>query len=163
MSMELDRELTLATVHSECVTEGCHYCRFAIREDSTTFTCPFYHRIPREWQFKAVKAKRKTDTVELAQEPVQGEDALRAYVKEWENDPVSPAHYQQGARQTLDEMIIMFGIEAVKSFCLCNVYKYKTRAGLKNGHEDLAKADRYLTFYEHLCEYGRVKWDELGE
>lgn len=151
--MELRADMTLRELKRHCTVTACRTCKYARREEYVR--CSIAGTLPGNWEL--------TEIEEPAPEPVQGEDALRAYVKSWENNPVSPAHYQQGARQTLDEMVLIFGIEAVKAFCLCNVYKYKTRAGLKNGQEDLAKADRYLTFYEHLCEYGRVKWEELEE
>lgn len=54
-----------------------------------------------------------------------------------------PAHYQ-GKHECIDEMIALFGVEAVKAFCKCNVYKYRFRAANKNGQEDLDKADNYM-------------------
>ena len=32
-----------------------------------------------------------------------------------------PEHYQ-GAHECIDEMLALFGVEAVKGFCMCNVY-----------------------------------------
>lgn len=57
-----------------------------------------------------------------------------------------PAHYKRdGAMECIDEMLIVFGKEAVINFCLCNAYKYRYRAGLKdNKEEDLAKSDWYI-------------------
>jgi RNA polymerase subunit RPABC4/transcription elongation factor Spt4 len=55
-----------------------------------------------------------------------------------------PAHYQ-GAHECIDEMLALFGIEAVKGFCMCNVYKYRYRADKKNGAEDIKKADWYMS------------------
>ena len=54
-----------------------------------------------------------------------------------------PAHYQ-GKHECIDEMIALFGVEAVIHFCMCNVYKYRFRAANKNGKEDLDKADWYM-------------------
>ena len=54
-----------------------------------------------------------------------------------------PAHYQ-GKHECIDEMIALFGVDAVKNFCACNVYKYRFRAARKNGQEDLDKADWYM-------------------
>lgn len=54
-----------------------------------------------------------------------------------------PAHYQ-GKHECIDEMISLFGVEAVKGFCKCNVYKYRYRADRKNGAEDLNKANWYM-------------------
>ena len=55
-----------------------------------------------------------------------------------------PSHYQ-GKHECIDEMLALFGVEAVKGFCKCNVYKYRYRADRKNGAEDIAKADWYMS------------------
>ena len=55
-----------------------------------------------------------------------------------------PEHYNQTKYECIEEMIHLFGIEAVKNFCKCNIYKYKYRANFKNGEEDLKKADKYM-------------------
>ena len=60
-----------------------------------------------------------------------------------------PQHYQ-GKHECIDEMIAMFGVEAVKGFCKCNVYKYRYRAGRKNGEEDLKKAEWYMDYLMKL-------------
>ena len=54
-----------------------------------------------------------------------------------------PEHYQ-GKHECIDEMIALFGVEAVKAFCMCNVYKYRFRANQKNGDEDIKKAEWYI-------------------
>lgn len=51
-----------------------------------------------------------------------------------------PEHYQ-GAFECIDEMVALFGVEAVKAFCRCNVYKYRYRADKKGGATDIAKAN----------------------
>ena len=62
-----------------------------------------------------------------------------------EKDMVNhPAHYNQGKYECIDEMIALFGEEAVKDFCRCNVYKYKYRADMKNGEQDQRKAEWYM-------------------
>ena len=53
-----------------------------------------------------------------------------------------PNHYQ-GKNECIDVMIAMFGVEAVKHFCMCNAYKYRFRADKKNGAENIAKAEWY--------------------
>lgn len=55
-----------------------------------------------------------------------------------------PAHYCNGGMECIDEMLTVFGREAVKHFCLLNVWKYRKRALYKNGEEDLKKADWYM-------------------
>lgn len=62
-----------------------------------------------------------------------------------------PAHYQ-GKHECIDEMIELFGVDAVIGFCKCNVYKYRYRADRKNGAEDIAKADWYMDTLMELRE-----------
>ena len=73
-----------------------------------------------------------------------------------EFDPVDrPRHYnREGAMESIDEMILIFGREAVMHFCLCNVFKYRYRAAAKNGEEDLKKSDWYMRKYKELKEAG---------
>jgi len=71
-----------------------------------------------------------------------------------ENDVVNhPKHYcREGGMESIDEMVLVFGVEAVKNFCLCNVWKYRYRASDKNGEEDLKKSDWYMRKYKELEE-----------
>ena len=62
-----------------------------------------------------------------------------------------PSHYcQDGSMEAIDEMIAVFGVEAVKNFCLLNVWKYRKRAIFKNGEEDLKKSDWYMNKFVEL-------------
>ena len=68
-----------------------------------------------------------------------------------------PKHYnREGALECIDEMILVFGKEAVKNFCLCNSWKYRYRAADKNGEEDLKKSDWYINKYKELCRQPTV-------
>lgn len=73
--------------------------------------------------------------------------------KKIEYDSVNkPKHYnREGGMESIDEMVLVFGREAVKNFCLCNVWKYRYRAADKNGEEDLRKSDWYMRKYKELC------------
>ena len=62
-----------------------------------------------------------------------------------------PSHYCQGGMECIDEMILLFGREVVKHFCLCNAWKYRKRAMFKNGQEDMDKSDWYIKKYKELC------------
>ena len=63
-----------------------------------------------------------------------------------------PSHYcKEGRKECIEEMLELFGIEEVKSFCKLNVYKYRYRHDLKNGQEDLKKAEWYEKKYNELC------------
>lgn len=64
-----------------------------------------------------------------------------------------PNHYcREGGMESIDEMVLIFGTEVVKNFCLCNIWKYRYRAADKNGEEDLRKSDWYVQKYKELCE-----------
>jgi len=62
-----------------------------------------------------------------------------------------PKHYNQHAMECIDEMIVMFGIQAVIDFCICNAFKYRERAPYKGKEkEDNEKADWYLAKAKEL-------------
>lgn len=64
-----------------------------------------------------------------------------------------PSHYcREGAMESIDEMVLLFGKEVVKHFCLCNIWKYRYRSNQKNGEEDIKKSDWYVKKYQELCE-----------
>ena len=77
-----------------------------------------------------------------------------------ESDVVNePPHYRQHAMECIDEMVEVFGVEAVKSYCMCNVWKYRYRAPYKGKlEEDNAKADWYMHAVQDLNKYGRVHY-----
>ena len=62
-----------------------------------------------------------------------------------------PKHYNiQGRKECIEEMLDEYGVDAVITFCKLNAYKYHYRHELKNGAEDLAKADWYSNKAEEL-------------
>ena len=70
-----------------------------------------------------------------------------------------PPHYtRENGMECIDEMTLIFGVEAVKNFCLCNAWKYRYRAADKNGAEDIAKSDWYIRKYKELLEKDSVSY-----
>lgn len=67
-----------------------------------------------------------------------------------------PAHYTQGGMECIDEMLLIFGKEAVKHFCICNAWKYRKRAMFKNGQEDMDKSDWYINKFKELNDLGET-------
>lgn len=65
-----------------------------------------------------------------------------------------PSHYTHGGMECIDEMLMIFGREAVMHFCLCNAWKYRKRCLYKNGDEDMKKSDWYINKYKELKLYG---------
>lgn len=63
-----------------------------------------------------------------------------------------PKHYETGNFECIDVMLETQGKEAVKSFCLCNAFKYLYRHNRKNGVEDIKKAKWYIDKYLELSE-----------
>ena len=70
-----------------------------------------------------------------------------------ESDNVNHPEHYQGKNECIDVMVAMFGVDAVKHFCMCNAYKYRFRADKKNGAEDIEKAEWYES---KLIELGGV-------
>lgn len=65
--------------------------------------------------------------------------------EDMKSDPVNhPSHYETNGIECFDAMRASLGDEAVKSFCVCNAFKYIWRYKHKNGLEDLKKAQWYL-------------------
>lgn len=81
-----------------------------------------------------------------------------------ESDMVNePPHYKQHAMECIDEMVEVFGVEAVTGYCMCNVWKYRYRAPFKGKlEEDNAKADWYMHAICDLREYGRVHYFKVS-
>ena len=63
-----------------------------------------------------------------------------------------PSHYCTGKYECIDVMVETQGIEATKSFCLCNAFKYLYRHNGKNGLEDIEKAKLYIDKYIALSQ-----------
>lgn len=63
-----------------------------------------------------------------------------------------PQHYTDGGIECIDAMLSTFGEETVKSFCVCNAFKYIWRHQHKNGNEDIKKAQWYINKYLELGE-----------
>ena len=64
-----------------------------------------------------------------------------------------PSHYnREDAIECIEEMELIFGTEAVMTFCLLNTWKYRYRAADKNGSNDLEKSDWYMNKYKELKE-----------
>ena len=64
-----------------------------------------------------------------------------------------PAHYQKNGKECIEVMEEQFGPKAVYWFCILNSFKYKWRAGVKEGNsyeQDMAKARWYLDYGKNL-------------
>jgi hypothetical protein len=71
-------------------------------------------------------------------------DTERKVVKLMGNNVIHPGHYNiPGRKECWDEMVERFGVEATKTFCKLNYFKYQYRHSEKNGQEDLKKAENY--------------------
>ena len=66
-----------------------------------------------------------------------------------------PSHYQSNGKECIEVMLEEFGEVAVYNFCICNAFKYKFRAGKKEGNskeQDLAKAKWYEDYAKKIYE-----------
>lgn len=95
-------------------------------------------------------------------------ERIRNELKEWVYRPIDagdlggciksddsvnhPDHYTQNGYECIDIMLATQGIDAVKSFCICNAFKYIYRHRNKNHIEDIKKAIWYLNKFVELEE-----------
>lgn len=87
--------------------------------------------------------------------PIQENFNLERELEKMEDkkDNINPKHYRRdGGFESIEEMEMIFGIDATMNFCLLNVWKYRYRAADKNGEEDLRKSDWYMRKYKELKE-----------
>lgn len=64
-----------------------------------------------------------------------------------------PKHYEGSTSlECIQVMELIFGLNAVLFFCLCNSFKYLWRFKNKNGLEDVKKAKWYLDYAERRIE-----------
>ena len=81
-------------------------------------------------------------------------------VKNENNNVNHPAHYnREGGMECIEEMLMIFGKDAVKTFCLLNAWKYRYRAADKNGEEDLKKSDFYIKKWAEISGYPHNELD----
>lgn len=64
----------------------------------------------------------------------------------------TPSYYNVHKFECLEEMRMIFGIEAVKTFCKLNAWKYRYRNGNKPNTDDFQKADDYISYLKYLEE-----------
>lgn len=78
------------------------------------------------------------------------------------NNQIKPNHYHIGKYECIEEMVELFGIEAVKSFCRLNCYKYRYRATMKGKETDIEKVNEYMDILKRLNgeEVKEVKEDK---
>lgn len=79
------------------------------------------------------------------------EDIKRNYHIVFSDNVDHPNHYA-GKYECIDIMESLYGVEAVKNFCLLNAFKYIWRTQKKNGLEDIKKAIWYMKKYVKLSE-----------
>ena len=72
-----------------------------------------------------------------------------------------PAHYNNGLYECIDLMREIYGDEIVRSFCILNAYKYRFRAGTKQGataNDDIAKAEWYEAYVMEKIPQNYAAW-----
>ena len=107
--------------------------------------CKFVELDPRELPCR--------DCVTIDGKPSKFSERVEEVVEETPTNPNvdHPNHYQsENGMECIDEMVLAFGVEAVKHFCLCNVWKYRYRADKKNGTEDIEKSNWYMKKFKEL-------------
>lgn len=68
------------------------------------------------------------------------------------DNAIKPKHYKTNKYECIDVMIDVFGVQAVKTFCKLNAFKYIWRTDNNNGVEDIKKAQAYIDKFIELEE-----------
>jgi len=76
----------------------------------------------------------------VAHEPIDDNE----WLDEIRQDKINPNHYKQGNIECIDYILETVGKKGFSGYCQGNVIKYLHRWRLKNGLEDLKKAQWYL-------------------
>ena len=128
-------------IEEYCNTQTmCHSCMFGEE-------CPLTHREESDYE-----EKLKEGVERLHKNGASIKELTEEVVREVEEDMVNhPPHYnREGAMETIDEMVLLFGKAEVMAYCKLNAWKYRARAMFKNGEEDMKKSDWYLAKYKEL-------------
>lgn len=148
----MTREVKIAKIKDKCYgfinCNGCPLedCKSCYGEEAD---------IDKNYELMFGKEEPKFDTIPFLVKPEVKHTEEDGEVTNSTHDPVNhPSHYTHGM-EAIDEMVLIFGKEAVKNFCLCNAWKYRKRAIYKNGEEDMDKADWYINKYKEL-EYDKT-------
>jgi hypothetical protein len=132
----------IKAIDTHCNTNGCKEC--------------YYWNKPNSW-CEAELSELPEDVINDVYAELFGEEVVEL-PKEIVEAPQAedvvnhPNHYTNGGMECIDEMILIFGKEAVMNFCLCNAWKYRRRALFKNGEEDINKSHWYIAKYKELSE-----------
>lgn len=86
------------------------------------------------------------------EDKIMNESIRQELVKQGIDIVNHPAHYESGKFECIEVMQEVMGVEAVKNFCICNVFKYVYRHKNKNGLEDIKKAKWYIDKFLELSE-----------
>ena len=123
------------------IEKYCHNRELCTPCSNADDICPLYGRPTSCWE------DNSDGVIESNYELIFGKET-----SEPTNDIINhPSHYcRDGGMESIDEMVLVFGKEAVMHFCLCNVWKYRYRSSSKNGEEDLKKSDWYMRKYKEL-------------
>lgn len=135
--MTKDKMRELLCCH--CDTDACRTCQLA---GTTDGWCTKYNAmtIPDSKVEQAyIETFGELPVEEVEVDEVPAEDVVN-----------HPNHYTNGGMECIDEMILIFGKEAVADFCICNAWKYRRRAIYKNGEEDIQKSHWYINKYKEL-------------
>jgi len=98
-------------------------------------------------------------------EEVTGEDPAPEADSAKKDDVNHPSHYETGNYECIEVMCEIFGREAVKSFCLCNAFKYIWRCKKKHKSPTtcLEKSRWYLSKYLELDALPKTNEDIVRE
>lgn len=76
----------------------------------------------------------------------------KSEAKKEQPDQVNPAHYKSGELEVWQMMIKVYGIDAYLNFARLNAFKYRMRAGLKDGADVQTEINKALWYESKIRE-----------
>lgn len=80
----------------------------------------------------------------------------KSFLMKWPNpdevDQVNPAHYKSGEMEVWEMMVKVYGVDAYLNFARLNAFKYRMRAGLKDGADVQTEINKALWYESKIKE-----------
>lgn len=156
MNLEEFKEYAKTVTREEFLSNNANKFDYTFQpKDLGRFECPDDYNLPvlscgrscKECWENAVKDIKFKDDIEkelieeMNKQPIIVSDSVN-----------HPSHYTHGKIETIDKIEDVLGLEGFQAYCVGNAIKYLDRYKLKNGFEDIKKAQKYLEFYIEKTE-----------
>ena len=156
MTLEEFKEYAKTVTREEFLSNNANKFDYTFQsKDLGRFECPDDYNLPVLSCFRSCK----DCWIEAVKDIKFKDDIEKELIEEMNKQPIivsdsvnHPSHYTHGKIETIDKIEDVLGLEGFQAYCVGNAIKYLDRYKLKNGFEDIKKAQKYLEFYIEKTE-----------